>query len=185
MTTHVRGPDESASVAKLGMYGTIGAAVIGAVTTLGVGIYQNWSADAGTPPSVPAPTDSGGFSFGLDGNTAKFSGAAAAGVDGMFVLIGPKADGGYWPGYGPVTGDRWKADVAIESPWKNYEVTFVPQLRSGGVRPSAFGLSFDPPGPSTPPPSPQGDLLQCAAVYGASCFQGPGFGAPTVQYPSA
>jgi hypothetical protein len=190
MASHTSSLSESVSLAKLSLYGTIGAAVIGAVTTVAVGYYEN-----NRPPDIDARsaesdyTHEAGpestFSFGMDGDVVSFSGPAAPGVNGMFILVGPKPEGGFWPGYGLVADDRWQVDVPITPPFKNYEVTFIPQFDSSqtGVRPVDFRLGAQEPGPSTWAPSPQDQIMECAAQYGPVCFQDPRFGAPSVYQP--
>ena len=55
MTSHARGSSDPVSVAKLGLYGTIGTAIIGAVTTTVIGVLSH-NNDSATVAEGPPPT---------------------------------------------------------------------------------------------------------------------------------
>ena len=171
MASHARGPgSDSVSGAKLGLYGTIGTAIIGAVTTIVVGVlnHNNGSGVSPGPPSTaitPAamtitPTasqvsDSGSayrFVIGGTGDVT-VSGSAQPDVIGMYVLIGPKPSGGFWGAYANVSNQQWQADVLTDPPWQNYPIEVRPYYGpSGGAnRPNALKFTFKGTEPTTPP----------------------------------
>jgi hypothetical protein len=199
-----RGPgSDSVSGAKLGLYGTIGTAIIGAATTIIVGwLHPNGSgASTGPPPTTtsaaitPAaamtitPTakqtsDSGSaYRFVIDGTgDVTVSGSAQPDVIGMYVVIGPKPSGGFWGAFANVVNQQWQANVRTDSPWQNYPIEVRPYYgpSGGATRPNAFKFTFQGTEPTTPPPRPPDDVLKCVEQSGPSCFKGPEFGPPSV-----
>jgi hypothetical protein len=142
MASRTHSSSDTVSVAKLGLYGTIGTAIISAVTTAVVGLinYHDRPDDTVSKGSTPttiatsAPTaftpplsqksDDGSFNKvqfnGKGGVTV--SGVAEKYVSAVFVLIGPKPSGGYWYGQANVSDQHWQADVATDPPWGNYSI---------------------------------------------------------------
>jgi hypothetical protein len=221
MTTHARGPGDSVSAAKLTLYGSIGTALIGAVSAIIVQVVVNHdnvsTVSKGSPPTTITPTASqvsdrssaNQFVISATGEVT-VSGSAQEDVNGMFVLIGPKPSGGYWAGYANVVNQQWQADVATDPPWQNYTIQAYPyHVPSGGaaqapgappvpkatsepaVAPagrlvsettgqSALKFTFQGTDPTTTPPPPPDQIVDCAVQFGPSCFNGPGFGPPSV-----
>ena len=206
MASHAHRRGDSMSVAKLGLIGTIGAAIIGAVTTIVVGVLDhNTGGDVSKPPpptTTITPTlsqvsDRGSFNdveISATGDVT-ISGSAEKDVNEVFVTIGPKPSGGNWVGQSPVVNHQWKADVPTDSPWKNYTISAYYYTPPGGAAPaapagrlvsetssqSALKFTFQGTEPTTPPPPPPSDqIVNCAKQFGASCFTGPGFGPPSV-----
>jgi hypothetical protein len=143
MASQTHSSSDTVSVAKLGLYGTIGTAIISAVTTAVIGLinYNDRPDDTvskGSPPSTTAaPTPAAAFTPTLsqksdDGsfNKVQFDGAGGVTVSGVaeeyvsavFVVIGPKPSGGYWYGQANVSDQHWQADVATDPPWGNYSI---------------------------------------------------------------
>ncbi len=146
MSTHARGPTDSLSVARLGLYGTIGTAIIGAVATILVGVLPNlWSDDSGPKP-VNEKSDLVSFNKlqmnGTGGVTLSGSTENNINATGVVVSIGPKPEGGYWSGFGKVENQRWQADVATDPPWQDYEISAA--------------YYYGPLGAATPAPAPGG-----------------------------
>jgi hypothetical protein len=187
-------PGDSMSVAKLGLIGTIGTAVISAVTTTVIGVLNHNNGP--TVPKGPTPTistlsnesrqDTGlRFSPIINGKLT-VSGSAQKDVNGMYVVIGPKPSGGYDAGCGNVVNQRWQAEVATDQSWQKYPLVTVPAYGScdGATGASAFKFTFQRTEPTTtPPPPPPDQIMNCAVQFGPSCFNGPGFGPPTVYQP--
>jgi hypothetical protein len=158
MASQTHSSSDTVSVAKLGLYGTIGTAIISAITTAVVGMinYNNRPDDAaatvskGAPTSTAAPTptafaptlsqksDDGSFNKvqfnGTGGVTV--SGVAEKYVSAVFVVIGPKPSGGYWYGQANVSDQHWQADVATDPPWGNYSI-WASYWTDAGVAPGA------------------------------------------------
>ena len=142
MASQTHSSSDTVSVAKLGLYGTIGTAIISAITTAVVGLinYNDRPDDTaatvseGAPTTTAAPTaftpplsqksDDGSFNkVQFDGKGGvSVSGVAEKYVSAVFVLIGPKPSGGYWYGQANVSDQRWQADVATDPPWGNYSI---------------------------------------------------------------
>jgi|SoiMethySBSTD1v2_1073268.scaffolds.fasta_scaffold602737_1 hypothetical protein len=213
MSTHARGATDSVSVARLGLYGTIGTAIIGAVATVLVGVIPNlWS-----HAPEPATEKSDLVSFnqlqlnGTGGVTVSGSTENDVKATGVVVSIGPKPEGGYWSGFGKVENQQWQADVATEPPWQNYQikaayyygsldapapapgspkpkVTTEPARPAGRLVPETASenvlmFAFQPPPTTSPAPVPD-ELMHCVEQFGPKCFDGPEFG-PTSVYPPA
>jgi hypothetical protein len=120
------------------------------------------------------------------------SGSAEKDVNSVFVVIGPKPSGGYWVGYANVSNQQWQADVPTNPPWQNYTISAYYYGPSGSAAPmgrlvpdttsqTALKFTFKETEPSTaPPPPPPAQIVTCAVQFGPSCFNGPGFGPPSV-----
>jgi hypothetical protein len=201
MASHAHRPGDSVSAAKITAYGVVAAAVIALVGTIIVAL----SNDKPVPPPVPsASTASKGstwttftptpviqgpdqspvdkYAINDSGTEVTVWGHADKDVDGMFVLIGPKPSGGYWPAFANVFNQQWQADVPTEpqisQPYKIWAISHTPS--SGAASPNALKFTFQGTQPTTTPPPPPDPLLNCAAQNGPSCFTGPGFGPPSV-----
>jgi hypothetical protein len=121
------GDGDSASVAKMGMIGTIGAAVVTAITTivLGVGAIN---------PS---------------GTQVTLTGSAQNDVDSVVVLIGPRQSGGqYRAASANVVNQQWKAAVATDPHVPEpYEIkAYYRQHVGSGVQGASYSFL---PGPLT------------------------------------
>ena len=99
------GEGDSVSVAKMGMIGTIGAALVTAVTSIVVGFtHDNGSGGtnsaAHTIKPKPEKTSTLGsfdqLAINESGTAVTITGSAAKDVDGVVVLIGPRQSGGRW-----------------------------------------------------------------------------------------
>jgi len=211
MSTHARGATDSVSVARLGLYGTIGTAIIGAVATVLVGVIPNlWS-----HAPEPATEKSDLVSFnqlqlnGTGGVTVSGSTENDVKATGVVVSIGPKPEGGYWSGFGKVENQQWQADVATEPPGQETQikdayyyasldapapgspkpkVTTEPARPAGRLVPETASenvlmFAFQPPPTTSPAPVPD-ELMHCVEQFGPKCFDGPEFG-PTSVYPPA
>jgi hypothetical protein len=187
MASQAHSQGDPMSVAKLGLFGTIGAAVIGAVTTLVVQMSNHNDVPTGGQASTSETSVDAGLSFSpVVNGTMTVSGSAQKDVNGMYVVIGPKPSGGYDTGYGNVVNQHWQAKVATDPSWQQYPVVTVPYYGSTGnaVRPSAYKFTvqgFDPTTSAAPPPDQK---LDCAAQQGPSCLSGPGFGPPSTYQPN-
>ena len=211
MTSHARASSDPVSVAKLGLYGTIGTAIIGAVTTTVIGVLNvhDSAPVAKEPPPTAVSHKSDLVSFNKvqwNGDRVTVAGVAEKDVDApaVVVAIGPKPSGGYWFGYGNVSNQQWQADVATDVPGEKYGISaayyyglpggaapapgapaVAPAgwLVSGTTRQSALKFAFQPE-PPTPPPPPPDSLVNCVEKFGPSCFTGPGFGPSSVYQPT-
>src|SRR5271166_2463546 len=196
MASHAHGPGDSMSAAKLTLYGSIGTALIGAAAGIIVGVTNN-TVSKGRPPTIITPaattitptasqvSDRGSADqFVISGTgDVTVSGSAQQDVKGMFVLIGPKPSGGYWVGYANVLDQQWQADVPTDPPWQNYTIRAYPYYgpSGGATSPNPLKFTFQGTEPTTPPPPPPPDqIANCAVQFGPSCFNGPGFGPPSV-----
>jgi hypothetical protein len=187
MASQAHSTGDSISVAKLGLFGTIGGAIITAVTTLVVNHSNHTEAitnESKSTSSVEAPP--GGLSFSpVTNGTLTVSGSAQKDVNGMYVVIGPKPSGRYDTGYGPVVNQRWQAEVPTDPSWQQYSVVTIPYYGStaDAARPSAYRFTVQGFDPTTTPPAPPDQKLNCAAQQGPSCLTGPGFGPPSTYQP--
>jgi hypothetical protein len=209
MSSHARHPgDPALSAAKITAYGAVGAAIIGAVATTIVARSSGHSSQTLTTPIVsssvtaskvstwttttPTPVSPGSdqglvdkYAINDSGTEVKVWGHADKNVDGVFVLIGPKPVG-FWPGFTNVFNQQWEADVPTEpqiSP--GYKIWAYPHTPSGGAAsPNALKFTFQAPGSPTPPPPPPDQIMNCAAQHGPDCFNGPGWGPPSVYQPN-
>lgn len=169
------------SPAKLTMVGTLGAAIVTGVFTIAPQLIPLFHDKVEQTPSS--------ISYDYTGDYTKaevtVGGSASKDVDEVAVLVGPRSSGGaYWAKKVKVVDGAW--DVTIEtdpSLPKPYTVQAIPH---SGHRNSALGAntvalySFSS-GETTTPPAPSQDLLQCAQLHGASCFEGPGWGTPVTR----
>jgi hypothetical protein len=169
MASQTHSSSDTVSVAKIGLYGTIGTAIISAITTAVVGLinYNDRQGDTASkaPPSAPTTTsaqtaftpelsqesDDGSFNkVQFDGKGGvSVSGVAEKYVSAVFVVIGPKPSGGYWYGQANVSDQHWQADVATDPPWENYSI-WASYWPDAGAHPSA-------------PKAPSGPAVQAAA----------------------
>ncbi|MGE2731721.1 hypothetical protein ACQI4F_19790 [Mycolicibacterium vaccae] len=195
MTTYARGPKGDVNAGgKLGLYSAIATALIGAMATIIVGALNYISrptpvptttAETSLTPTETTSSDSASaYQFLIDDTGhVTVSGSAAPDVVGMYVLVGPKASGGYWGAYADVADEKWQAEVPTEPPWKNYRIEVHPALgpvrTTAAVQRSAFQMAASTQDPTVPPPPPD-ELLQCAEQYGARCFTGPQFAPPSI-----
>jgi hypothetical protein len=187
MASHAHSPSDPVSVAKLGLFGTIGAAIIGAATTLVVQMSNHNDAPSVPISTAPSEALSAGISFSpVVNGTLTVSGSAQKDVNGMYVVIGPMPSGRYDTGYGNVVNQHWQAEVATDPSWQQYPVVTIPYYGSTGnaVRPSAYRFNFQGFEPTTTPPAPPDQKLNCAAQQGPSCLSGPGFGPPSTYQPN-
>jgi hypothetical protein len=194
MTTHAHGPGDSVSAAKLSLYGSIGTALIAAVSAIIVGVVNH---DGGTvskeststtftPTALSEVSDRGSFdkvAINDSGTEVTVSGRAEKDVNRVFVLVGPKPSGGYWVGFADVLNQQWQADVQTEpripQPYTIAAYYYGPS--GGGASQGATKFTFQPTEPTTPPSAPPADqIVDCAVQFGPSCFTDPGFGPPSV-----
>ena len=195
MATHARGPGDSVSAAKLSLYGTIGGALIAAVSAIIVGVVNDNGGTASkeptsttfTPTALSEVSDRGSFdkvAINDSGTEVTVSGRAEKDVNRVFVLVGPKPSGGYWVGFADVLNQQWQADVQTEPRIPQPYIIaayYYYGPSGGGASQGATKFTFQPTEPTTPPPAPPADqIVDCAAQFGPSCFTGPGFGPPSV-----
>ncbi|BBZ32806.1 hypothetical protein [Mycolicibacterium confluentis] len=182
MTAHAAGGrDNTVLVAKLGLVGAIGAALITAVPQL-TNLFS--SDDDGHLP-IPAQIEWSPFGQVKDiwasGQDINISGVAAEDVERLVVTIGPRPSGGKdWVAEATLKDGEWKAVVPTDAALpQNARLTvnyWIPDTARGAA-PMTFRL--DPPTPA--PPSLPADPVECAALYGAdACFTGPGWQQPSV-----
>ena len=178
------------SVAKMGMIGTIGAALVTAVTSIVVGFtHDNGSGGtnsaAHTIKPKPEKTSTlGSFdqvAINESGTAVTVTGSAAEDVDGVVVLIGPRQSGGqYWANSTNVVNQHWTlvvtTDPRVPVP---YEIKAYYRERAGSA--TTRGAPYVTPRQiGTPPPPPGKPVLLCAEQHGDSCFDGPGWGPPSI-----
>jgi hypothetical protein len=204
MTTRAHGPGSTVSGAKLGVYGGIATALITAIGSIIVAMMNhhdvvpvsndktmsaasNESTWTTITPTVSQGSDQGPvdrYAINDSRTEVKVWGHADKGVDGVFLLIGPKPSaGGYWLAFPTIFNQQWEADVPTEpkiSP--DFKIWAIPHT-PGGARPMKFTFQNDPPMPPKPTPSPD-PLMDCAAQHGPDCFTGPDWGPPSVYQPN-
>src|ERR1700753_3751404 len=115
---------DSVSVAKMGMIGTIGGAVVTAITTIVLGVTHDSGSDTSKPagqtftPKVLTASPLGSFdqvAINESGTEVTITGSAEKDVDSVVVLIGPRQSGGqYWAASASVVNQQWKLAVATE-----------------------------------------------------------------------
>jgi hypothetical protein len=190
------GEGDSVSVAKMGMIGTIGGAVVTAITTIVLGVSHDGGTD--TPkaagqtftPKVVSPSPLGAVdqvAINQSGTEVTITGSAEKNVDSVVVLIGPRQSGGqYWAASANVVNQQWKLAVATDPHVPEpYEIrAYYRQQVEGaaGGAPIQGAAYFISPRPAetpttTPPPAP---VVNCAEQFGDQCFNGPGWGPPSV-----
>jgi hypothetical protein len=188
---------DSVSVAKMGMIGTIGAALVTAVTTIVLAVSHDNGADTTTSagqtikPTLVNPSPLGSFdevAINDSGTEVTVTGSAEKDVASVVVLIGPRQSGGqYWAASANVVNQQWKLAVATDPHIPvPYEIkAYYYRQQAGGApvqgasyftsqRTAATPTTMPPPGP---PPEP---VVNCAEQYGDRCFTGPGWGPPSV-----
>ena len=195
MATHAHGPGDSVSAAKLSLYGTIGRALIAAVSAIIVGVVNHNGGTVSkeptsttfTPTALSEVSDRGSFdkvAINDSGTGVTVSGRAEKDVNRVFVLVGPKPSGGYWVGFADVLNQQWQADVQTEpripQPYTIAAYYYGPS--GGAASQGAMKFTFQGTEPTTPPPPapPADQIVDCAVQFGPSCFTGPGFGPPSV-----
>lgn len=143
-----------------------------------------------TPTPVSQGSDQGPvdkYAINASGTEVKVWGHADKDADGMIVLIGPQSSGGFWPAFANVVNHQWQANVKTDPQIsEGYRVWAIPHI-PGGSAPGQIPVkfTFQATGPtSTTPPPPPGQLMECAAQHGPDCFNGPGWGPPSVYQPN-
>ncbi|MCV7100138.1 hypothetical protein [Mycobacterium palustre] len=197
----------SMSVAKMGLIGTLGAAAVGAVTSIVIAVMHDGSVPNASAGGTPAPTTitspkpirpspRGSFdqvAINDSGTAVTVAGSAAKDIDSVVVLVGPRQSGGqYWANSTNVVNGRWQLVVATDPHVPvPYQIKAFYREREAGAsyRPNQDGavirdvsrFSMPQSGPTpTPTPAPPEPLLSCAEQHGDSCFDGPGWGPPSV-----
>jgi hypothetical protein len=202
-----RADDEGSpmSVAKMGLIGTLGAAAVGAVTSIVIAVMHdgsvpNASAGGTTPTTITSPTPirpspRGSFdqvAINDSGTAVTVAGSAEKDIDSVVVLVGPRQSGGqYWANSTNVVNGQWKLVVAtdphvpvpyqIKAFYREREAGATYRLQQdGAVIRDASHFSMPETGPTPTPPAPPEPLVSCAEQHGDSCFNGPGWGPPSV-----
>lgn len=106
-------------------------------------------------------------------------------VDSVAVLVGPRDSGGqqFWANVGDVANQQWKLSVATDP---HLPEPYTIQARYHSVSaavPQAWvipNVTFQATSPTTPAPSPTNQIVNCAEQFGPNCFNGPGWGPPSV-----
>ena len=145
-----------------------------------------------SPPAIPITAVDAGLRFSpIINGKLTVSGSAQKDVNGMYVVIGPKPSGGFDTGCGNVVNQHWQAEVATDPSWQQYPLVTVPYYGSScgatsasAYNASAYKFTFQGTEPTTPPPPPRDQNLDCAAQHGPSCLSGPGFGPPSTYQPN-
>ncbi len=186
------GEGDSVSVAKMGMIGTIGAAVVTAITTIVLGVTHDSGADSTKAtgqtftPKVDNPSPLGSLdqvAINPSGTEVTITGSAEKNVDSVVVLIGPRQSGGqYWAASANVVNQQWKLAVATDPHVPEpYEIKayYRQQVVGSAIQGASYLISPRPADTptTTPPPAP---VVNCAEQYGDRCFTGPGWGPPSV-----
>jgi hypothetical protein len=188
------GEGDPVSVAKMGMIGTIGAALVTAVTSIVVGFtHDNGSGGTNSAahtikPKLDKTSTLGSFdqvAINESGTAVTVTGSAAEDVDGVVVLIGPRQSGGqYWANSTNVVNQHWTlvvtTDPHVPVP---YEIKAYYRERAGSATTRGASYVTSRRTGTTPPPTPPPPgkpVLLCAEQRGDSCFDGPGWGPPSV-----
>jgi hypothetical protein len=190
------GGGNSLSVAKIGL---IGAVVTAAAPIMLAVIHAHTSGDANssgqtfTTPLTQTPTQ-GSFdqvAINQAGTEVTVTGSAEKRVDGVVVLIGPRQSGGqYWAASADVVDQQWKLVVAtdphvpvpyqIKAYYRQHEEGADYRQRAGTAAIRSASFTFQQATPTPTPTPPTGSIVNCAEQYGDSCFNGPGWGPPSV-----
>lgn len=195
MATHAHEPSDSVSAARITAYSGIGVALISAVAGVITVAVSHDNGNAGstgsTATTISHPTLTRTSSQGSvdkveingSGTEVTVTGSAAADVDSVAILVGPRDSGGqFWANVGNVSNQQWKLTVATD-PHIPEPYTIEARYHSAG-RPAttaaAFKVTFQATEPTTPPPSPTNQIVNCAEQYGSNCFNSPGWGPPSV-----
>ncbi|OBG24643.1 hypothetical protein [Mycobacterium sp. 852002-51057_SCH5723018] len=201
------GEGPSMSVARMGLIGTIGAAILTGVPSIVIALMHdggsgpnNSAGPAATPTTITSPTriqpsPRGSFdqvAINDSGTAVTVAGSAEKDVDSVVVLVGPRQSGGqYWANSTNVVDGQWKLVVAtdphvpvpyqIKAFYREREAGAYYRLRedNGAIR-DASHFSIPETGPTPTPPPPPEPLVSCAEQHGDSCFNGPGWGPPSV-----
>jgi hypothetical protein len=192
MASHVHGPDQSLSAARITAYSGVAVALIGltggVIHLVGDDGGRSMPVTSAVATSAPTTTSLKGtpdtglrFSPLVDGKLV-VSGSTVNDATGMYVVIGPKSSGGYDTGCGNVVDQRWQTEVTTDASWPNYPLVTVPAYGScvGTTKASAYRFTFQDSATTTPSAPYPAD---CVRLYGASCFTGPGYGPPTTYQP--
>jgi hypothetical protein len=186
------GEGDSVSVAKMGMIGTIGAAVVTAITTIVLGVTHDSGADSTKAtgqtftPKVDNPSPLGSLdqvAINPSGTEVTITGSAEKNVDSVVVLIGPRQSGGqYWAASANVVNQQWKLAVATDPHVPEpYEIKayYRQQVVGSTVQGASY---FTSPRPAETPTTtmPPAPVVSCAEQFGDKCFNGPGWGPPSV-----
>jgi hypothetical protein len=199
MTSHAQDSTDSVSAARITAYGTVGVAIIGAIAALLNTVVSHDNAP--TAATGPAPTTISHppmtqtsnlgsvdkVEINGSGTEVTVTGSAERGVDSVVVLVGPRESGGqYWANVGSVSNQRWKLSVATDPRLPEpYTIEARYHSVSGtAVRPSAFTFTLQGTEPTTTPPPPSNQIVNCAEQFGPNCFNGPGWGPPSVYHSS-
>jgi hypothetical protein len=197
----------SMSVARMGVIGTIGAAIITGIPSIVIALMHdngsgsnNAAGPTAAPTTITSPTPiqqspRGSFdqvAINDSGTAVTVAGSAEKDVDSVVVLVGPRQSGGqYWANSTNVVNGQWKLVIATDPHVPvPYQIKAFYRERqagagyrrhegSGAVR-DASHFSFPETGPTPTPTPPPGPLVSCAEQNGDSCFNGPGWGPPTV-----
>jgi hypothetical protein len=200
------GEGSSLSVAKIGLIGTIGAAII-TVTPIAISAFNGSSGGnvsvtpvatpttsaVATPPPPPTPRGSiDQVAVNATGTAVTVTGSAEKDVDRVIVLVGPRQSGGqYWANSANVVNGQWELVVATEPhvplPYKTKAYFggreagsyYRPREGSAPIQEASY-FSLPETGPTPTPTPPPGPLVNCAEQQGDSCFNGPGWGPPSV-----
>lgn len=198
MATQVHDPSDSVSAARIAAYGTVGVALIGAIGTVVTVLISHdtgTTVSAGPPPTtISHPTPNQPSSQGSvdkveingSGTEVTVIGSAAKDVDSVAVLVGPRESGGqYWANMVNVSNQQWKLTIATQprlpEPY-TIEARYHTATRVGASE-TAFKIIFQATEPTTPPPSPTNQIVNCAEQLGPNCFNGPGWGPPSIYQP--
>ena len=203
------GDGDSVSVAKIGMISTIGGTLLTAVVApIVLAVTHNNSSGGANPPGptitpgqtiTPTPDNPTQGSFDQvaindSGTEVTVTGSAEKDVDSVVVLIGPRQSGGqYWAASADVVNQQWKLVVAtdphipvpyqIKAYYRQHDKGADYRQRAGTAaiqNTSYFTFQQGTPTPTPTPTPPGGSIVSCAEQYGDSCFNGPGWGPPSV-----
>ena len=199
MATVTRDVNDGMSTAKLGLYGGIVTTLITAVGGIIVAVMNHPTDPAANTALESTPTTVTPTSLSQTSNRGTYDklvyndsgvtvyGHAESDVDGVFVLVGPQASGKYLTGFGTVFDQHWQADITtgdkIEA--NQYPVTTYYHRSGGGAAKAApLTIRMQATTPTTAPPLPTDQILQCAQQNGPLCFRGSQWGPPTVFQPN-
>jgi hypothetical protein len=195
MASRAHHPGDSVSAARITAYSGVGVALIGAIAAIITGVSHD---NGNGIPTGPTPTiishpkltrvsNQGSVDkveINGSGTEVTVTGSAAEDVDSVAVMIGPRKSGGqYWANVGNVSNQQWKLTIATD-PHLPDPYTVEARYHSvggGAASESAFKFIFQGTDPTTPPPpSPTNQIVNCAEQLGPNCFNGPGWGPPSV-----
>jgi hypothetical protein len=199
MTSHAQDSTDSVSAARITAYGTVGVAIIGAIAALINTLVGNDNSHGAStepaPTTISHPPMSQISNLGSvdkveingSGTEVTVTGSAEKDVDSVVVLVGPRASGGqYWANVANVSNQQWQLSVATDPHLPEpYTIEARYHTVSGAaVTPRAFKVTFQGATPTTPPPPPGNQIVNCAEQFGPNCFNGPGWGPPSVYQSS-